>query len=111
MKAKLYYDGNCPVCTNFVKLLQRKLDPERIEFVPTNTNAKDFQFILGDGSVFYGEQAIEQMAMAFPRVKNFFWMLPDKYKIKALQTAYKVGGMVRNLIKPKKGCGCGGKRR
>jgi len=111
MKYKLYYDGNCPVCTNYVKLLRKKLNPTKIECIATTTDATEFKLVTPDGRTFNGEQAIEKLAERFPKVKNFFWMLPERYKVKALKVAYKVGGAVRKIIKKKGGCGCGGKRK
>ena len=113
MKAKLYYDGNCPICNNYVRMLKKKLDANKIEFVPSAINLKDFQYVGLDKRVYSGDKAIEKLATEFPRVQNYLWMLPDKYKIKTLQAIYKVSSRVRQAIKPKakrKGCGCGGKK-
>jgi len=112
MKAKLYFDGNCPVCTSYIRLLRKKLDETKIEIIPFQSSAKEFQYVSADGRVYAGNRAIEQLAKDFPAVTNYFWILPDKYKVKALQVAYKVGSVVRNAITPKKkGCGCGKKKR
>lgn len=113
-KYRLYYDANCPVCSNYVKILRKKVDINLVEFIPSPSDAKDFQFVDLQGKVTKGEAAIEQLALAFPEVKNFFWMLPDKFKLKALKTAYKVGNAVRKVItksptpkKTRRPCNCG----
>ena len=120
MKARLYYDETCPVCSNYIKLLRRKINPDRIEFLPIGSDSKDFKFATETGTLFKGEKAIEKLAQTFPQVKNYFWMLPEKYKITALKTAYRIGGAVRNVVnktinRTKKrsggGCGCGGKKK
>lgn len=107
MKARLYFDIKCPVCNNYCKLLQRKIPVQEIEFLPASTDVSEFQYISKEGKSYRGEQAIEQLASDFPTVKNYFWMLPEKYKVKALKVAYKVGSIVRKAISHKKGCGCG----
>ncbi len=111
---RLYYDANCPVCSNYIKILRKKVDINKIQFLASPSDAKDFQFVDLHGKVTTGEEAIEQLALAFPTVKNFFWMLPDKYKLKALKTAYKVGSAVRKVItrapttkKKRRPCNCG----
>jgi predicted DCC family thiol-disulfide oxidoreductase YuxK len=113
-KARLYYDANCPICNNYIKLLQRKINPNILEFLPISSDSKDFQFVSMDGRVSIGSEAIEKLAAAFPAVKNYFWMLPEKYKVPALKTAYKVGSAVRNAIKKVArkvgGCNCGKKK-
>ena len=105
-KAILYYDGNCVICNNYVRLLRRKVNSLYIDFVPGNPENKDFQFVSMDGKVYYGEKAIDMLTIAFPAVKTYFWMLPDKYKLKAVKAAYKIGSAVRKVGR-KFGCKCG----
>ena len=116
-KYRLYYDATCPVCTNFIKLLRKKINISKISILPSPTDAKDFQFVDLQGRVYSGDSAVEQLSIAFPKIKNFFWMLPDKYKLKALKAAYQVGSAVRNILprttprtpRHAGGCGCGKK--
>lgn len=110
MKARLYFDANCPICNSFINLLKKKLDDTKIEIIPFTTHAKDFQYVSSQSRVFTGNKAIEEMAKDFPAVTNYFWILPDKYKIRALQAVYKVGSAVRNILPKKKGCNCGKRR-
>jgi hypothetical protein len=107
MKARLFYDGNCPLCNNYVRMLRKKIDPNKIEYIPSNIKASEFQFVTSSNQVFNGTPAIEQLAKAFPEVLSYFWMLPDKYKVVGLKAAYKVGGIIRKAIKRKKNCNCG----
>lgn len=112
MKARLFYDSSCPICNNYVRMLRKKIDPNSIQFIASKVNRSEFQFVTSDNQVFSGKIAVQQLANAFPEVLSYFWMLPDKYKVAGLQTAYKVGGAIRkvkNKILPKKkGCGCKG---
>ena len=107
MKARLFYDGNCPVCNNYVRMLRKKISIDKLEYIPSDINATEFQFVTSDNQVFNGVPAIEQLAKSFPEVLSYFWMLPDKYKVLGLKAAYKVGGAIRSVIKKKKGCNCG----
>ena len=107
MQARLFYDANCPICNNYVRMLRKKINPNRIQYIPTSIKSSEFQFVTSDNRVFNGTPAIEQLAKAFPEVLSYFWMLPDKYKIIGLKTAYKVGGAIRKAIKRKKNCNCG----
>jgi len=114
MKAKLYYDDKCPVCISYINLLRRKLNESEIDLLPFKGTAVDFQYVSVSGKVLSGNKAIEELANDFPAVTSYFWILPERYKVKALQAAYKVGTAVRNAITPKskkKGCGCGKKKR
>lgn len=106
MISKLYYDGGCPICNNYVKLLKRKLNVSQIQFIATTEKLDDFKFVTGTGKVYYGVDATKQLAKQFPKVLDYFWMLPEKYKTAALSIAYKAGSVVRAVLK-KAGCGCG----
>jgi len=107
-KARLYYDGSCPVCANYVRLIMKKVNTRQIEFIPTHDNSKEFQFITAENVAYTGTKAIEMLAANFPEILNYFWMLPPKFKVKGVKAAYKVGGVLRKIIKKKnkKGCGC-----
>ena len=106
-KARLFYDGNCPICNNYVRLLQKKIDLNKIQFIPTKTSSAEFQFVTADNQVFNGKPAIDQLAKAFPQILGYFWMLPNKYRVIGLKAAYSVGNALRKVAKRKKGCGCG----
>ena len=108
-KPKLLYDGNCPICVNYIKLIQRKVSSDRLEYVPTAGNTKDFGYQSSDGALYEGQQAIDKMANEIPEIKEYFWMLPPQYRVPALQAAYKVGSAVRGAINKvtKRGCNCG----
>lgn len=106
-KCSLYYDGNCPICTNYVGILRRKLNPIDIQFIKATEPMDDFKFILDDGSIFYGKEAIAKMANRFPVLLDYFWMLPDKFKLSGLQSVYKASSIARAVIKKVGGCNCG----
>ena len=105
MKSKLYYDGGCPICNNYVKLLKKKLDQNHIKFISTSENLDDFKYISRTNKTYYGTEATKQLAKEFPIVLDYFWMLPSKYKTAALSIAYKAGSIARSVLK-KAGCGC-----
>jgi hypothetical protein len=109
MKSKLYYDSGCPICNNYVKLLKKKLSTTQIQFIATSEPLDDFKFTTPSGETYYGVDATKQLAAQYPKVLDYFWMLPTKYKSSALTVAYKTGSVVRKILK-KTGCGCGKKR-
>ncbi len=93
---KLYYDSNCPVCRSFAKLLQKHLSDE-LEIIPLGEYAKDFKLELSNGEVLYGKEAIDALEREVPKVKDFFWMLPDSYKGKAMRKTYAFGKFLRRI--------------
>lgn len=108
MKPKLVYDGTCPVCINYIRLVKKKMSPDDVDFVPTNGSLNDFQYVSKSNQVYQGNTAIEMMAKDFPAILDYMWMLPTSYKVTGLKTAYAVGSAVRKVIK--KGCNCGGRK-
>lgn len=106
---KLYYDAHCPICTSFVSMLKTKVDLAKISFLPTTSNTKDFRLDISTGKVVYGQDAINELAQAFPAILNYFWMLPQGFKKPALNMVYKAGSVARTVIKKATGCGCGKK--
>jgi len=108
MKARLVYDGTCPVCTNYIRLVRKKISPDDLDFLASSGNLNDFQYINVSNQMYQGNTAIEMMAKDFPAIMDYMWMLPANYKIAGLQAAYAVGSAVRKVIK--KGCNCGGRK-
>ena len=106
-KCRLYYDARCPICTNYVTVLKRKLSSTDVIFTPTTENMDDFKFSDENGNIYTGKDAIEKMAIRFPVLLDYFWMLPEKFRVDGLKAAYKVGSMARQVIKKVSGCGCG----
>jgi glutaredoxin-related protein len=106
-KCKLYYDPKCPICTNFVTVLKRKISNSDIIFVASTDNMKDFKFIDESGAEFSGHDAIKRMSARFPVLLDYFWMLPESLRVTGLQAAYKVGSVARKVLKTVTGCGCG----
>ncbi|MCL1956194.1 MAG: DUF393 domain-containing protein [Fibromonadales bacterium] len=105
---KLYFDSNCALCRSFAKLLKKHLSGE-IEIIPfpQGEGSKDFKLELSNGELLYGKEAIDALEKEVPKVKDFFWMLPDSYKGKALHKTYVFGKFLRRIF-GKKECGeCG----
>ena len=96
---KLYFDSNCPLCRSFAKLLQKHLSGE-VDIIPflQGEQTKDFKLELSDGEFLYGKEAIDALEKEVPKVKNFFWMLPDSYRGKALHKTYFFGKFLRRLF-------------
>lgn len=96
---KLYYDSNCILCCSFAKLLQKHLG-EQISLLKfsENEDAKDFKIELSNGEFLYGTEAIDALEKHVPKVRDFFWMLPDKYKNKALHKTYTLSKFWRNFF-------------
>lgn len=108
MKPRLLYDGTCPVCINYIRLVKKKISPEDVDFMPSNGNLNDFQYVSKDNQVYQGNTAIDMMARDFPAILDYMWMLPEGYRTAGLKAAYAVGSAVRKVIK--KGCNCGGRK-
>lgn len=110
MIPRIIYDKTCPVCTNYMRLVKRKLGND-IEYYPAETTESDFHYVAKDGKEYSGVKAIEVMANDFPAIKEYMYILPPAYKTIGLKAAYKVGGIVRKAIGViKKGCNCGNKK-
>jgi len=103
---KLYFDSNCPVCNSFAKLLKKHLSGEA-EIIPLIEHAEDFKLELADGKILHGKEAIETLGKEIPKVKDFFWMLPDSYRGKALYEAYAFGRFLRKVFYFLRGRKCG----
>lgn len=89
----LRFDAQCPVCRSFAGLLQRKLtqDGLRFEAMPQaeSAQAREFELHLDSGEIFFGEDAVRELATRIPRVKDFFWMLPATYRTQAAVRGYR----------------------
>jgi len=103
---RLYFDSHCPLCSSFAKLLQKHLSGE-VEVVPLlqGEGAKDFKLELPTGEFLYGKEAIDALEKEVPKIKDFFWMLPDVYRGKALRKTYAFGKFLRRLFYGKRECG------
>lgn len=106
-KPKFIYDNGCPICSQYRRLVERKIG-DRVDYVPAPQNASDFEYIAMDGNKYTGANAIESLVKDFPEVKDYMWVLPEKYKMTALKAVYKVSSVVRKAYGTvKKGCNCG----
>jgi len=105
---KLYFDSNCPLCNSFAKLLRKHLSDE-IEMLelPQGETAKDFKLEMPNGEFLYGREAISALEKEVPKVKDFFWMLPESYKGPALQGTYVLSKFWRKFFYFFKGRRCG----
>jgi len=110
-KPRLIYDGSCPVCTNYVRLVRKKIPAEELDFYPASSMMDDFQYVNTQNQIYQGNNALQQLANDFPAILEYMWMLPPQYKITGLKAAYKVGSTVRKVYNKVKGCGCGKKKR
>lgn len=107
MTPQLFYDSDCPVCSEFKRLAERKLG-DSVEYVPIGANKSDFEYVDADGKRYAGAKAVEKLSADFPQVKDYVWILPEKLKVSGLKIAYKVGSVVRKAIsKVHHGCNCG----
>jgi len=73
---------------------------------PQGEGAKDFRLELSNGELLYGKEAIDTLEKEVPKVKDFFWMLPDSYRGKALHKTYAFGKFLRRIFFRKKCCEC-----
>jgi len=106
-KPKLFFDSGCPVCSEFKRLIMKKLG-DSVEYVPIDAYKSDFEYMAADGTKYAGAKAIEKLSADFPAVKDYVWILPEKLKVSGLKVVYKVGSVVRKAIaKVHHGCNCG----
>jgi hypothetical protein len=107
MKPQLYYDSECPVCSEFKRLAERKLKDE-VEYMQIGAYKSDFEYVNSAGTRFSGAKAIEKLSADFPQIKDYVFILPESLKVTGLKVAYKVGSVVRKAIsKVHHGCNCG----
>ena len=104
---KLYFDSGCSLCSSFAKLLKKHLG-EQAQFLemPDGEQAKDFKLELSNGKLLHGKAAIDALAKEFPKVRDFFWMLPESYKDKALHETYALSKFWRKFFYFLKGKRC-----
>ena len=104
---KLYFDARCPLCNSFAGLLRKHLG-EQVELLemPNSEQAKDFKLELPSGELLHGKEAIDALEREIPEVKDFFWMLPESCKGKALRKTYAVGKFWRRFFYFLKGNQC-----
>lgn len=104
---RIVYDAKCPVCTNFMHMIRFKVK-DRAEYYPSEEGAKDFKYVDSTGKEYTGTTAIDKMASDFPEIKEYMFILPEKFRKAGLKAVYKVAGPVRKVIGVvKKGCNCG----
>jgi predicted DCC family thiol-disulfide oxidoreductase YuxK len=104
-KHTLYYDHECPVCRSFAKLLRKKLGDRCLFANMSSEQKEEYQEFVWqkDGVNFSGKDAIEKMEKDFPEIKEFFWMLPGKYRSEALVRSWKFAKWLRKTFGP---CEC-----
>jgi predicted DCC family thiol-disulfide oxidoreductase YuxK len=99
-KIQCFYDAGCPLCRSFAGLLSKHLAGQ-IEMLPMGEEeaktAKEFKLVTEEGLTLYGERAVNHMARFYPKVRDFFWMLPASYQGKAAVEAYRFGKWLRRL--------------
>lgn len=106
-KPQLFFDSDCPVCSEFKRLVSRKLG-DSVEYVAIGAYKSDFEYVDATGTKYAGAKAIEKLSADFPQIKDYVWILPEKLKVTGLKIAYKVGSVVRKAIsKVHHGCNCG----
>jgi hypothetical protein len=110
-KAQLIYDENCPICTNYIRLIKKKISDDDLDYVPNSDGLDEFRYINADGVMFEGKSAIDELSKDFTEVTQFFWLLPQKYRTTALKIAYTAASTARKALKAvsRGGCGCGKK--
>ncbi len=107
VKPRFFYDNGCPICTQYKRLIQRKIG-DRAEYLPAPEGASDFSYISTDGKTHTGSDAIEALVKDFPEVKDYMWALPEKFKLAAMKIVYKASSVVRKTYGiVNKGCNCG----
>lgn len=107
-KPQIYFDATCPVCSNYIRLVKKKVSESQVEYLPSGSEAKDFKYVDANGSTYTGSVAIDKLALDFPAITEYMFMLPPSLKPLGLKAAYKIGSAIRRTVaKVKKGCNCG----
>ena len=108
LKPKIYYDASCPICSSYVRVIQKKIPLDMVDYLDAGSDAKDFKYTDSNGSTYTGTMAIERMSKDFPAILDFMWVLPPSLRTKGLKAVYKASSVVRRTLpKIKKGCNCG----
>ena len=66
-KPQLIYDANCPICSNYTRLLKKKITPDKLEYVPNGDGLDEFRYINANSVVFEGNAAIDEFIKGFSR--------------------------------------------
>lgn len=62
-----------------------------------SSQATEFRLVLALGATYHGIEAIQELERQVPAIRDFFWMLPDRYRGKALVQSYRLGRWFRQL--------------
>ena len=106
MKATLIYDATCALCSNYQKLVKRKLG-DKIDYAPCDPNDKDFHYRATNGSLYSGTNAIDKLVAEYPEIKDLMFILPPSLRVAGIKAVYKVSGVVKKGMAKVKGCNCG----
>jgi predicted DCC family thiol-disulfide oxidoreductase YuxK len=101
-----WYDGTCPICTGFTFLLKKKLPASQIEFRDLYTDPEapsdKSHFCLQKGDqLWLDQEAIKALSENFPQVKDFVWMLPERYQFEAIDTIWRAASWMRKKMHQK----------
>jgi predicted DCC family thiol-disulfide oxidoreductase YuxK len=115
----LVYDDQCPLCVRFKETLGRLAGFESLNFWPLS-NAHIFEiypqlspdacleelhYLDGNGAIFAGTKAIEQLMRQNSMVEKFAWLVESGMGQKALDFFYSKSKELRqSLIKECQGC-------
>ena len=105
-KPVLIYDGNCFICSNYVRLLKMYIPADKLDYEAMTGDSDEVSFKSSDGTIYQGQEAVDMLAKEVPETLSYFGMLPYRYRQSALQTAYNIGSAVRSIIKRVSGGGC-----
>jgi hypothetical protein len=122
MKPTLIYDATCPLCTNYKRFIEKRLQ-DRLDYEPAAPDQKDVHYRTATGQLFEGVRAVERLTADFPEIRDLNALLPQRLKDMGLsipgkiptsgvKAVYKVSGAVRKTYQTiRKGCNCGGGKR
>jgi uncharacterized protein YneF (UPF0154 family) len=87
-------------------MVKAKIPTTEMDYFGSGGSANEFQYVSSDGGMYLGQKGIEKMSQDFPRIQEYMWMLPANYRTMGLKAAYKVGSVVRNVVRKVTGKGC-----
>ena len=52
LKPKIYYDASCPICSSYVRVIQKKIPLDMVDYIDAGSDANDFKYTESNGSTY-----------------------------------------------------------
>ena len=107
-KPKLFYDANCFICSNYVRILKLYIPADKLDYEPITGDSSEIAYQSVDGIIYHGHEGIDKLLIEVPETLKYFGMVPYEIRSKTAHAMYTLGSAVRSVIrKVSGGCNCG----